>query len=69
MAYAIPRTVPIVVPEYPKCVATHIWEIDPGFFVYSDETENFSDNIYCSIEEAQASLDYYCECLSQPIRG
>lgn len=54
------RTEPTVHPEYPKCVATHIWEISEGVFDFSDETENFSGTQYPTIEAAQAALKDYC---------
>ena len=57
------RTEPIVHPEYPKCVATHIWEISEGVFDFTDETEDFAGNEYKSIEEAKAGLDDYCAWL------
>jgi hypothetical protein len=65
----IARDVPIEPQEYPKRVASYIWEISLGLFVFSDETENFSDNIYCSIEEAQAALNAYGEWLNQEPEG
>ena len=46
---ATARTEPIVHPEYPKCVDTHIWEISEGVFDFTDETENFSGTQYPSI--------------------
>lgn len=60
----IARTEPIVHPEYPKCVATHIWEISEGVFDFSDETENFSGTQYPTIEAAQAALKEYCAWLN-----
>ncbi len=60
---AIARTEPIVHPEYPKCVDTHIWEISEGVFDFIDETENFFGGEYKSIEEAKAALEDYCAFL------
>ena len=60
----IPNSEPIVHPEYPKCVATHIWEISEGVFDFSDETENFSGTQYPTIEAAQAALKEYCAWLN-----
>lgn len=63
----IARTEPLVYPEYPKPTnVKYIWEIDPGFYVYADETENFSDNIYSSIEGATTALNHYADWLNTP---
>lgn len=60
----IARTQPIVYAEYPKVTAVkHVWEISEGFFVYADETENFSDNIYTSIHDAEVALNNYADWL------
>jgi hypothetical protein len=59
------RTEPIVYPEYPKNVATHIWEIAEEVFDFSDETENLSGGYYPSIEAAQDALKTYCYWLNQ----
>ena len=59
------RTEPIVHPEYPKCVGTHIWEISEGVFDFSDETENLAGGNFTSIETAQAALDAYCYWLNK----
>ena len=60
----IARTQPIEVSEYPKhTTVKHVWEISEGFFVYSDETENFSDNIYTSIHDAEVALNAYGDWL------
>jgi hypothetical protein len=61
---ATARTEPIVHPEYPKCVATHIWEISEGVFDYTDETDNFSGTTYKTIVEAEAALSTYENSLS-----
>ena len=58
------RTEPIVHPEYPKLVGTHIWEISEGVFDFTDETENFSGTQYPTIEAAQAALKKYCAWLN-----
>lgn len=64
----IPRSAPIERTEYPKCVGTHIWELAPGIFDFTDETENFSGGQYKSVEAAQAAMDEYCYWLDlQPI--
>ena len=60
----VARTEPIVHPEYPKCVGTHIWEISEGVFDFTDETENFSGTQYPTIEAAQAALKEYCAWLN-----
>lgn len=60
---ATARTEPIVHPEYPKCVGTHIWEISEGVFDFTDETEDFSGGQYLTIEAAKAALDEYCAWL------
>jgi len=57
------RTEPIVHPEYPKNVGTHLWEISEGVFDFTDETEDFAGGQYKSIEEAKAALDEYCAWL------
>lgn len=59
------RTKPIVYPEYPKCMGTHIWEISEGVFDFTDATENFSGTQYPSIEAAKAGLEDYCYWLDQ----
>ena len=69
LPYSLPitataRTEPIVHPEYPKCVATHIWEISEGVFDYTDETDNFSGTAYKTIVEAEAALGTYEDSLS-----
>lgn len=60
---ATARTEPIVYPEYPKCVATHIWEISEGVFDFTDETQDFAGGEYKSIEEAKAAFEDYCAWL------
>ena len=54
------RTEPIVIPEYPKCVGIHIWEISEGVFDFEDETENFYGSNCTTIEAVRnAKHDYY----------
>ena len=65
---ATARAEPIVRPEYPKCVGTHLWEVSEGVFDFTDETENFSGGQYKSVEAAQAAMGEYCYWLDlQPI--
>lgn len=65
---ATARTEPIVRPLYPRNVDTHIWELAPGIFDFTDETENFSGGQYKSVEAAQTAMDEYCYWLDlQPI--
>lgn len=59
----VARTEPVVIDEYPKMVEQYIWEIAKGFYVYADETENFSDNVYSSIESARIALNHYADWL------
>ena len=67
--YMCGKEYPLVHPEYPKCVAPNIWEIKSGFFVYADETGNFSDNIYTCIEDAQTALNAYGDWLCKEPEG
>ena len=56
--------------NYPRATAVkHVWEIEEGFFVYSDETENFSDNIYTSMHDAEIALNAYGDWLCKEPEG
>lgn len=52
-------------PEYPKLVAPNIWEVEPGWFTFSDETERFHEIQYSIIEAAQQALDNHVYWLNK----
>jgi hypothetical protein len=52
-------------PEYPKLVAQYIWEMEPGWFTFTDETGQFNTILYPTIEDAQAVLNNYAAWLNQ----
>ena len=60
---AVARTEPIVIPEFPKLVAPYIWEIRKGEFTFTDETEDYYEVTYSSIEDARIALKLYADWL------
>lgn len=59
----IARSKPIDLTEYPKLVEDHIFKLADGKYVFTDETDNFSDR-YDSLEEAKAALERYGDWLT-----
>lgn len=54
---------PLVYSKYPFYLGNKIWEVSEGFFVYADEADNFSDNIYTSVHDAEVALNNYADWL------
>ena len=48
---------------YPVLVAPYIWEISKGIYTFVDETEQFYEAEYQSIDAAQAGLKLYGDWL------
>lgn len=59
----IARTEPIEYSEFPKKVGDYIWQIGPGLFTFVDETENFNEFLYATLEDARIALKLYADWL------
>ncbi len=46
--------------DYPRFIGEYIWEVAPGVFTHTDETENFVGVEYRSFKAAEAALNKYC---------
>ena len=46
-------------PEFPRQVSQFIWEISKGEFTFIDETDNYYELTYATVEAAQAALKMY----------
>ena len=52
-----------MVSKYPKQVAPHIWEISKGEYTFIDETDNYYEITYATVEAAQSALKMYGDWL------
>lgn len=52
---------------YPRRTLTpYIWEVEDGYYDYTDETDNFSGRTFTSEAHAAKALDEYADSLNEP---